>query len=320
MNKSIRILLIVFVALIALYFLFFRSKERVNTDKIDAKLFVADSSKIDKIEIVKTSETIMLEKVNGQWMVTKPVNYAADTNAIGPMLKDLKNFILESVASENPAKFNTFLDSVNNPQITAYQDGKLLGTFILGKMQGYGNSFLKKTDENRILLASGITAANFTKPLKDYRKKVILSLNTLSINKVDFKSTDSNQVNFSVVKDSVNKWSVQGGDTISYATMDSFLNTFTALMTDDFRDTALVNLPEPTYTLTIYENGKPIVINLYKDNNSMPVTYTAQISEINQQFKFNEGLANVLMKKKKDFIPEAPKNTEQQKPPVMPKK
>lgn len=317
MNKSIRILLIVFVALVALYFLFFRSKERVNTDKIDAKLFVADSSKIDKIEIVKTNESITLEKVNGKWMVTKPVNYPADTNAIGPMLKDLKNFMLESVASENPAKFNTFLDSVNNPQITAYQEGKLLGTFILGKMQGYGNSFLKKTDENRILLATGIVATNFTKPLKDYRYKVVLALNSFGINKVEFKSTDSNKVNFSVVKDSVNKWSIDGGDTISYATMDGFLNAFTGLMTDDFRDTALVNLPVPTYTVTIHENGKPITINLYKDENSMPVTYTVQISGINQQFKFNEGIANVLMKKKKDFIPEPPK---EQKPPVMPKK
>lgn len=306
MNKSIRILLIVFVALVALYFLFFRTKERENTEKIDAKLFVADSSKIDKIEIVKTNETIVLEKVNGQWMITKPVNYPADTNAVLPMLKDLKSFVLESVASENPAKFNTFLDSVNNPQVSTYQDGKLLGTFILGKIQGQGNSFIKKTDENRILLASGLISSNFTKPLKDYRNRVILALNTFNINRLEFKSTDSNKVNFTAVKDSVNKWSIDG-DTVSFATMDGFLNTFKALMTDDFRDSAIVNLPVPTYTLTIYEGGNPKTINLFKEENVIPASFIVQISGINQVFKFNEGMAAVLMKKRKDFIPEPPK-------------
>ena len=45
-----------------------------------------DSSKIEKIEIVKNSEAITLEKVNGVWMMTKPANYPADTSAIFPML------------------------------------------------------------------------------------------------------------------------------------------------------------------------------------------------------------------------------------------
>ena len=101
MNKNIKILLAVFAVLIAVYFLFFRSGEKVSTEKIDAKLFVADSSKIDKIEIVKISESITFEKQNNQWKITKPITYNADTSAVNAMLKDLKNFMLESVASEN---------------------------------------------------------------------------------------------------------------------------------------------------------------------------------------------------------------------------
>ena len=316
MNKSIRILLIVFVALVALYFLFFRSKERVNTDKIDAKLFVADSSKIDKIEIVKTSETVVLEKVNGQWMVTKPVNYAADTTAVYPMLKDLKNFMLESVASENPAKFNTYLDSVNNPQVSTYQEGKLLGTFILGKPQGMGNSYLKKTDENRILLASGLTAGNFTKPSKDYRNKLMVALSTLGINKVVCKSTDSNNVDFTVARDSVNRWAING-DSVAAATMDGFLNMFSALNTEDFKDTTMTSFPVPTYTLTLSSPTQTTVINIYKEPGTSPQSYICQVSGVQQLFKITDATAVQLMKKRKDFIPEPPK---EQKPPVMPKK
>ncbi len=314
MNKSIRILLIVFVALIALYFLFFRSKERESTDKIDAKLFVADSSKIDKVEIVKNNETIVLEKINGQWNLTKPVNYPADTNAVYPMLKDLKNFMIESSASENPEKFNNYLDSVNNSKISTYQEGKLLGTFILGKMQGMGNAFIKKPDENRILLASGIIASNFTKPSKDFRNKLILTLTTYGINKIEFKSTDSNKVDFIAARDSVNKWRI-AGDTVASAPIEGFLNMFSALIAEDFKDTAMTNPPPPTYTLTIYSNSgaPPTVINLYKEAGTTPQTYICQVSGIQQLFKFNEGMAGQLMKKKKDFIPDAPKKEEPKK-------
>lgn len=310
MNKSIRILLIVFAALIAVYFLFFRSGERESTEKIDAKLFVADSSKIDKIEIVKNNETVVLEKVNNQWNLTKPVSYPADTSAVYPMLKDLKNFMIESVASENPAKFNTYLDTVNNAKVSTYQEGKLLGEFILGKPQGMGNSFIKKTDDNRILLASDITAMNFTKSSKDFRNKLILAMNTYGINKFEFKSTDSNKVDFVVQKDSVAKWKL-GTDSIATSVIEGFLNMFSALNTEDFKDTTISVFPTPTYTLNIY-GSQQVTINLYKEPNSLPTTFICQVSGVPQLFKFSEGLAGQFMKKPKDFLPDPVK------PPTVP--
>lgn len=306
MNKSIRILLIVFAVLVAVYFLFFRGGDRITTDKIEAKLFVADSTKIDKIEIVKKNESITLEKVNGQWMLTKPVNYQADTSAVYPLLKDLKNFMVESVASENPEKFNNYLDSVNNAQVSTYQEGKLLGTFILGKAQGMDNTYIKKPDENRILLASKLLAANFTKPSKDFRNKLITSISAFGINKIDFKSTDSNNVDFSAVKDSVNKWHI-AGDSVSSSVMDGFLNMFANFNTEDFKDTTMTSFPAATYTLTLSGMNQQTVINLYKEAGTNPQSFICQVSGINQLFKFYDGMASQIMKKRKDFIPEAPK-------------
>ena len=250
MNKTIKILLAVFAVLIALYFLFFRSSEKVTTEKIDAKLFVADSSKIDKIEIVKNSETIVLEKVNNQCKLSKPIDYPADTSNIYLMLSDLKNFTLESVASENPAKFNGYLDSVNNAKITTYQEGKPLGTFILGKTQANDNSYIKKPEENRILLASNLTAALFTKTSKDYRNKFMFSIPTYSVNSITFKSTDSNNVDMTVSKSGENKWTI-GGDSVSSSVMEGFLNILANFNTDDFKDTVMTTFPVPIYTITV---------------------------------------------------------------------
>lgn len=308
MNKSIKILLAVFAILIAVYFLFFRSGEKVSTEKIDAKLFVADSSKIDKIEIVKNSETVVLEKVNNQWKLTKPIDYSADTTNINLMLRDLKNFTLESVASENPTKFNSYLDSVNNSMISTYQEGKLLGTFILGKTQANDNSYIKKPDENRILLASNLTAGLFTKPSKDYRNKFITSIQPYIVNKISFKSTDSNKVDFTVQKDTANRW-ILNGDSVSTSVMEGFLNILSNFNTDDFKDTVMTTFPVPTYTLIISTTVQPTVINLYKevsqDHNSAPA-YITQVSGVNQLFRLFGAVAGQLMKKPSDFIPPKP--------------
>ncbi|MCC6866366.1 MAG: DUF4340 domain-containing protein [Ignavibacteria bacterium] len=309
MNKNIKILLAVFAVLIAVYFLFFRSGEKISTEKIDAKLFVADSSKINKIEIVKNNETIVLEKVNDVWKMTKPIEYNADTTNIYLMLKDLKNFTIESIASDNPANFKNYLDSVNNAKITTYQEGKPLGTFILGKTQAGDNSYIKKPEENRILLASNLTAGLFIKSAKDYRNKFILSIQPYIVTNVSFKSTDSNKVDFSVIKDSAGKWNING-DSVSASVMEGFLNILANLNTDDFKDTVMTTFPVPTYTVTVNTStGQQTVINMYKETLSDPnaaPSFITQVSGNNQLFRLFSALAAQLMKKPSDFIPPKP--------------
>ncbi len=307
MNKSTRNLIIIFGLLAVIYFLFFRSQERVSTDKIDAKLFVADSSKIDKIEMVRKTDAITIEKVNGVWTITNPINYPADTSAVYPMLKDLKNFKIEDEASNNPANFNEYLDTSYNAQITVYQEGKSLGTFIMGKIaSSFDVSYLKKPEEERILRASSISAGNFNKPLKDFRSKFITSISTKIANKITFKSTDTNNVDFTAVKDSLMQWSIDG-DSASISVMDGFLNMFENWNTEDFIDSVVTSFPVPTYTLTFYGPFNPVTINLYHEDGSSPNSFMVQVSGVQQLFRVYDGIASQVMKKRTDFIPPPPK-------------
>jgi len=308
MNKSTRTLLVIFALLAVIYFLFFRSKERITSDKkIDAKLFVADSTKIDKIKMVRKTDAVTLEKVNGVWLITKPINYPADTTSVYQMLMDLKNFRIEDEASTNPAKFGEFLDTSYNSQITVHQEGKLLGTFILGKTStSFDVSYIKKPEEERILRASNIAAANFNKPLKDLRNKFIISITTKLSNKINFKSTDTNNVDFTSIKDSVGKWTIDG-DSVSTSVMDGFLNMFESWSTEDFKDTTIAVFPTPTYSLTFYGPFSPITINLYHEAGSSPNSYMVQVMGVQQLFRVFDGIASQVMKKKKDFVPEPPK-------------
>jgi hypothetical protein len=279
----------------------------INTQNVEEKLFKADSSKIDKIEINKLNGALVLEKKNGIWEMTKPVAYEADTNAILPILGSLQNFKIENIISTNPEKFNTYLDSANQTKITVYQEGKELGTFELGKFAvSYLNSYVRKPNDNRILLASNLISSLFTKPVKDFRNKVIFSLPKLSINKIDFKSTDSTNTNFSAVKDSTGRWFV-GQDSIPQNNIEGYLNLMNAFTTDDFIDSAVTAFPTPIYTITVNALGmQPVLINLYKEART-PLTYMVQVSTTKQLFRFSEGMIPNTFRKKTDLIPAPPK-------------
>ena len=311
MNKSTRNLLIVFVLLAAIVYVFFKGKEKISTQDVQEKLFEADSARIDKIEIVKNDGAITLEKINGQWQVTKPIMYPADTNAITPILSNLMRFRVESIISTKPEKFPTYLDSVNNTQVTVYQEGKQLGTFILGKFAVSGdNTYIKKPDEEKILLAANLSSAHFNKPLKDFRNKYIFSIPILSMSRIEFKSTDSNRVDFVCVRDSAtNRWFI-GNDSISQPYIDGFLNLMSNFNTDDFMDSVITEFPVPTWTINIFGMAQPVTINLYKQGSGISVYYILQISNNKQLFKFSEPMAVQLLKKRTDFIPPPPKPIE----------
>lgn len=306
MNKNTKILLIVFIVLLGVYFLFFRSKDRISSDKIESKLYTADSSKIDKFEIVRTTGAITFEKVNGVWMITKPINYPADTNMVLPIIGNFVKLNIEGVASVNAEKFSTYLDSANHPVVTVYQEGKPLATFEVGKMSVTAeNSFIKKQDDNKILIGSGINTNNFTKALKDYRIKAITSINSGTVKSIQFKSTDSTKVDFEIKKDTAEKWFI-GKDSVTATVIGNYLNALNVINAEDFKDTTITTFPVPTFTVTI--NGiQQVVMNFYKEpNTSNPIYYIMQVSGIKQLFRISEAGSNLWMKKKKDFIPEAP--------------
>lgn len=308
MNKTTRNLLIVFVILAGVYFIFFRGKDKISSDNnLESKLYKADSSKIEKIEVIRTDGSITLEKQSGLWKLTKPVDYAADTSSVYPLLGDLQNLTIESVTSTNPQNFGTYFDTTNNSRVNVFQEGKMVGTFVLGKSsQAYNTAYVKKADENKVYLVSKVNVFNFNKPLKDYRSKYVLSINSLQIKKFEFKSTDSNKVDFAMAKDSLGQWKI-GADTVTKTTTDGFVNLFANFNTDGFVDSAVTFTTPPTFTLIVYADGiQPTVFNFYKQDSS-PAEFFLQISNQKQLFRVPEGYSGTYMKKKKDFIPETPK-------------
>jgi len=307
MTKSTRNLLIIFVVLVIVVYFFFRSKDVYRTEKIEEKFFTADSIKIEKIEIIKPKESITLERVGSNWLVTKPVNYPADTTAVAQMLSNLQNYRIDGPSVSNkPDTAGKYIDSTNNTLVNVYQEGKQIGSIVIGKMAPGGNdSYVKKTpDSKEIYIAAKLNSSNFNKPLRDFRNKRMFSVQSFTINKIHFKSDDSLKYEFTAEKDTTGKWWI-GQDSINSNTMLGFTNLLANFNTEDFIDSAVTQLPPPSYIMTI-EGSQPVTLILYKQKTD-PVKYIMQVSGQNQLFACSASFATMFIKQRKDFIPEPPK-------------
>lgn len=305
MTKSTRNLLVIFVVLIIVVYFFFSKKEIERTESIEEKFFTADSNKIEKIEIIKPNESITLEKVGSNWMVTKPVNYPADTTAIAQMLSNLQNYKIDGPSVSNkPDTAGKYIDSTNNTLVIVHQEGKQLGSIVIGKMAPGGNdSYVKKTpDAKEIYIAAKLNNSNFNKPLKDFRNKQMFSIQSFTIDRIHFKSDDSLKYEFTAVKDTTGKWWI-GADSINSNTMLGFTNLLANFNTEDFLDSAVTEFPPPSYTITI-EGSQPLSLVLYRKRGTDPVKYIMQVSGKNQLFECSASFATMFIKQRKDFVPE----------------
>ena len=122
------ILLVVIVAL-GLY-LAFRSTDRTTYNLPD----IPDLSATDltRIEIRHGEHTVTLTRQDDGWQVS-PGDYPADDRLVNRMIDDLANLTVTALVSESQNYARYDLDDQHQIRVTAYQDGKVVRAFDIGK-------------------------------------------------------------------------------------------------------------------------------------------------------------------------------------------
>ncbi len=127
-KKEYVILLVVIVAL-GLY-LAFRSTDRTTYNLPD----IPDLSATDltKIEIRHGDQTVTLTRQDDGWRVS-PGDYPVDDRLVNRMIDDLANLTVTALVSESQNYARYDLDDTHQIRVTAYQDGKVVRAFDIGK-------------------------------------------------------------------------------------------------------------------------------------------------------------------------------------------
>lgn len=197
-------------------------------------LFAVDTAAIDGIDILHDGAVLTLNRSENGWKLTTPVSDEADIQTVNDLLSSVASATIRAVASTNPAKQSLFqTDTLYGTIVTLRGSGAVLSSAIIGKQGAEWNErYVRRSNSDEVLLVAGLQYYRFTKPVKEWRSKTILALDSRAISSV---TVTANKESFTLaLRDSV--WTIDGKPADSIA-VQNFITALASVTADDFRDT-----------------------------------------------------------------------------------
>lgn len=178
-GRSLLILAAVAV-LLGGYIFFIEAKKETTGDTAAVKkekVFTADSSKFDSIEIHAASgETTTLKKKNGVWEIVSPEPMATDSGEVGGLLSTLESLEIQTVVDEKPASPADFGLEPARFTVAFTPEGSTTPSRLqVGKKTPMGSDLYARVEgQTRVFLISGYLEESLNKTPFGLRDKTIL--------------------------------------------------------------------------------------------------------------------------------------------------
>ena len=185
---------VIILALLGGYYYFYEVRYRGKKAKekeISEKIFPVEKSKVTKIVYKKGKTTIILEKKNGTWKITAPVNTNADEKTVNAFLKayvGLKSFRKLTDVKWNDPDFGLEKTPLH---VTLYDKNGKTYTATFGNSNPTQNyCYTLKGNAKTVLLVWIYPKKLLKESLYDFRFKKVLPLRSDRVVKVHFEKGD----------------------------------------------------------------------------------------------------------------------------------
>ncbi|GAB4210125.1 MAG: DUF4340 domain-containing protein [Sandaracinaceae bacterium] len=140
---------------------------------------------IRSIEITRPDEpTVRLERGEGGWRVTAPVESRADQTSVDTALDKITELELESVAARNARHHEELeVDPAHGIHVVVGGADGTLANFWIGVTRS-GNTALRVEGQDAVGMANGSIRFAFSRDLKDWRDRTILDVESDSVREV----------------------------------------------------------------------------------------------------------------------------------------
>ncbi len=271
MSKSLTILVVILIALFAVYYLVSKSEKAEFRGKKIENFVGLDSSAVNQITITTRDSTVSFKKSGGEWMVEqygkfRPVEPGV-ANEIVRLASDLS---VGPIVSSNPDKQALYqVDSTAGRLITFSRDGARQGELIVGKSGAdFQSSYVRLPGSDDVYLASHNITRLVQRPVDQFRDKAVIKLDPGQIKGIKVSSHD---YNFTAASgDSLWELTTKGGKsaTIPQQQMQSWLAQIANLRVNSFLSpdsAASIDFSKPTAEVEISVSGSnPVTIQLLK--------------------------------------------------------
>ena len=290
-NTIYSVVVLAVLAVVA-YFALHREGEISSTGSSGTMLVDYDSTAVDRLEFVSPTGSIVLEKEAGTWMLTAPIKYRADENAVASAVGKGRKIELSNLVSTNPEKQNLFQVDSTGTFVKVYEKGSLKAAFHVGKASSsFTETYVRLDGSNDVQLANEAISSYFNKQAKDWRDKTIFRIDEGKIRGVKFQYGDTT---FSLsMQDSL--WRIQK-DSANLSVVKPLLGALSNIQTDEFVDSIPATLPRLAAMIDV----EGTQIRFYKKDDGK---YLVQTSQSPQWFEVQAWRTTSVLKRKKDLLP-----------------
>lgn len=252
--RRILVLLVLVAALGAYLFLY--EVPQAEREAAKEKLLGVDKDAIAGITLGYPDREIVLEKRDGVWRLTKPVDAPADDNAVKGIVNTLADAEVQKTLDELPADLAPF--GLDKPTVTAQvrlKDGSQPPSVAVGKNTAIGGkAYVRKGDEKKLYLTASSIGFGLNKQPKDLRDKTLITFQDDAVTRVDIVDGPKTTT---LVRKEKDAWTVEPGTQPADPTeVRSYLSSLRATRAADFPDDAPADLGKygltsPRLTVTV---------------------------------------------------------------------
>ncbi|HEX4924372.1 MAG TPA: DUF4340 domain-containing protein [Bdellovibrionales bacterium] len=207
------LIMAVIVGLLAAYAYFGEFKKRKAEETVKEQQAVVvkiEKDKVSRVKLTKDGKTLEIKKEGADWHVTQPVQDLADEDAIKGWVENLTT---EKSESEITEQIDWAIFGLDKPFYTVELEGDgKTETISVGKDAIGGKIYLRRNQDNAVLVANAIWKGFGDKTAKDLRNKSLYRLEGKSASslKIETKKGGKTQKTSLVKKDGA--WQFEGGE------------------------------------------------------------------------------------------------------------
>jgi hypothetical protein len=247
-------------------YLYFVERGRVAEEEKKKKLVELEEEDVRKVSLTYADRKIVVEKTDGQWKVTEPIQDDADETTVKNLINAIADCEVKRTLDDVPEDLTPF--GLKEPFVTvevSLKDGELPAIQV-GKNTPVGfSAYVKKADDSKIHLAGSVFRSGMDKQLKDLRDKRIVKLEDADVRKIVLERPEEKIV--LAKKD--DQWQID--EPASYAadssTVQTFLSSLRSMRATDFpqgENLSDYGLDNPGLKLTLFvgkdEDEKAILV------------------------------------------------------------
>ena len=187
-GKSLAILAVVLIALVAYIFFVDRKKPASDAPEVKAKAFTVNADQIDALDIKPAAgEASRVEKINGMWQLTAPEKTDADQAQVSNAVSTLASLDITRVVDENPGDLSQF--GLNPPKVDVafrVKGQKDEQHLLIGEKTATGGDLYAKTpDRKRVFLVASFLENTFNRTPFDLRDKSALKFDQTKVTGIE---------------------------------------------------------------------------------------------------------------------------------------